>query len=532
MARQPMDMAAPEGVTRRDFLRLAGGAAAAAGAAWALGPRWAWANGPRKPNVLVILADDLGYADTGFQGCKDIPTPNLDAIASGGVRFTDGYVSCPVCAPTRAGLLTGRYQQRFGFEHNPGPEASAAQNFGLPLSEKTLAERLKALGYATGMVGKWHLGYKMELTPPKRGFDEFFGFLGGAHNYLPRERALRGSILRGDKPVEEKEYLTDAFGREAAAFVEKHKDRPFFLYLAFNAVHSPLDASPRLLEKFAHIKDDTRRAYATMLASMDEAAGKVLGKLREHKLEEDTLVFFLSDNGGPTPQTSSRNDPLRGYKGQVYEGGIRIPFAVHWKGHLPAGQVIRQPVISLDILPTALAAAGAKPGPEDKLDGVNLLPLLTGEGKTAPHERLSWRMGQQHAARAGDWKLVCGRGQAPEVFNLAEDIGEKTDLAARRPEKLKELQSAYDEWNAANMPAQWVRQDGRTGPGQEVGVRERFKRLDRNGDGKITRDELDRPALFRRLDRNGDGAISRQEADALAGSAGNAPRDAGAEPGQ
>jgi arylsulfatase A-like enzyme len=458
-------------LTRRGFLKAAGGFALASGTALPLGPGGAFAQEPvpRKPNILLILADDLGYADTGFQGCKDIPTPNIDFIAAGGIRFTNGYVSSPICTPTRAGLLTGRYQERFGFEHNaPGPDKRGAESFGLPLAEKTLAERLKLLGYATGLVGKWHLGYKAEFTPPKRGFDEFFGFLSGAHDY----RALRGSILRGDKPVEEKEYLTDAFGREAAAFVEKHKDHPFFLYLPFNAVHTPLHTSPKLQEKFAEIEDLKRRAYANILASMDDAVGRVIRKLREHKLEEETLIVFLSDNGGPTADTSSRNDPLRGYKGQVYEGGIRIPFAVRWKGRLPAGRVVDEPVISLDIVPTALAAAGGTPGGEDKLDGVNLLPFLEGETKTAPHDRLFWRLGEQHAARVGDWKLVCRRGQAPEVYNLARDIGEKTDLAAKRPERLKELQAAYDEWNAKNMPAQWVpgrpRGKGPPGAGAEL----------------------------------------------------------------
>jgi len=505
------------GLSRREFLKQTGGTALALGAAWSLWSGPLRADEPRRPNILVILADDLGYADTGFQGCEDIPTPNIDSIASGGVRFTSGYVSCPICAPTRAGLMTGRYQQRFGFEHNPGPEAHAADSFGLPRDEKTLAERLKPLGYATGMVGKWHLGYKPELTPPQRGFDEFCGFLSGAHDYLPRERALRAGILRGSEPVEEKEYLTDAFAREASAFVEKHKDRPFLLYLPFNAVHSPLDASPRILEKFARIADPKRRTYATMLASMDDAVGKVLGKVRDHHLEENTLIFFLSDNGGPTPQTSSRNDPLRGTKGQVYEGGVRVPFALQWQGQVPAGKKVMDPVISLDILPTALAAAGGAPAAEDKFDGVNLLPFLKGEDAKPPHDRLFWRMGEQHAARVGDWKLVCARRQPPEVYHLAEDIGERTDLAAATPEKLKELQAAYQEWNAKNMPAQWVRQDGRTERGAGAESQERFKRLDRNGDGRITPDELPRPDLFKRLDRDGDGAISREEAGAFAG---------------
>jgi arylsulfatase A-like enzyme len=367
------------------------------------------------------------------------------------------------------------------------------------------------------MVGKWHVGYRAELTPTRRGFDEFFGFLSGAHNYLPRERTLRSEILRGTEPAEEKEYLTDAFGREAAAFAEKHKEHPFFLYLAFNAVHSPLDASPKLLEKFQPIQDPTRRTYATMLASMDKALGRLLGKLREHNLEDHTLLFFLSDNGGPTPQTSSRNDPLRGYKGQVYEGGIRVPFALRWKNRLPAGRTFTRPVISLDILPTALAAAGGKPAPEDKFDGVNLLPFLLEEPATAPHDRFFWRMRRQHAARVADWKLVVRDGPA-EVYNLGEDIGEKNDLAAKRPDKLKELQAAYEEWDQKNLPAQWVRQDGRDrkageGGGRQPGAnpQERFKQLDRDGDGKVTPREFPRSNIFKRLDRNGDGVITLDE---------------------
>jgi arylsulfatase A-like enzyme len=391
----------------------------------------------------------------------------VDALAAGGIRFTDGYVSCPVCSPTRAGLMTGRYQQRFGHEHNPGPQAVAAADFGLPLSEKTVAERLKALGYATGMVGKWHLGFKPEFTPPKRGFDEFFGFLGGAHGYLPGARG-DGLILRGDQPVEEKEYLTDAFARESVAFVERHKDHPFFLYMPFNAVHSPMHASEKRLERFKDIKDEKRRTYATMLAAMDDAVGAILAKVREHKLEEDTLVLFHSDNGGPTPQTTSRNDPLRGYKGMVFEGGIRIPFIIQWKGVLPAGKVSHDPLISLDLHPTAVAAAGGEIKPEDKLDGVNVLPWLAGKTEAKPHDRLFWRFGAQSAARVGDWKLI-HRADETLLFNLAEDIGEKDDLAAKHPEKVKELQGAYDDWNAKNVPAKWARQ----APGGGVGKRAR-----------------------------------------------------------
>jgi len=459
-------------MNRREFLRVAGGAA---GAVLAGGSGWAFADAPaaRKPNIIILLADDLGYGETGFQGSKDIPTPNIDSIAAAGVRFTDGYVSCPVCAPTRAGLMSGRYQQRFGFEHNPGPEEAAPENFGLPLAEKTIAERLKALGYATGMVGKWHLGYRPDFTPVKRGFDEFFGFHGGAHEYIPRGPALRGSIMRGDKPIREEEYLTDAFGREAAAFVRKHKDHPFFLYLPFNAVHAPLDACARHLEKFAAIKDEKRRTFATMMTAMDDAIGGVLKALREGGIEEDTLIFFLADNGGPTLQTSSRNDPLRGFKGQVFEGGIRVPFAAQWKKRLTAGRVVREPVISLDILPTALAAAG-ETGVESRLDGVSLLPLLTGEAKNPPHEALFWRFGEQRAVRAGDWKLASGGG-APELYDLAADISEKNNLVEKRPDKLKELQETYEKWNASNIPPAWGRQNTRPKRRAAAGKQKRNK---------------------------------------------------------
>jgi len=480
----------------------------------------------RKPNVIVIVADDLGYRELGVQGCPDIPTPNIDSIGRNGVRFTNGYVSCPICAPTRAGLMTGRYQQRFGFETNPGPEQFADEKFGLPRNETTLAERLKSFGYVTGMVGKWHLGFKPELTPPRRGFDEFFGFLGGANNYLPG--LSRNTILRGMNPVDEKEYLTDAFGREAVVFIEKNQDKPFFLYLPFNAVHSPLQAIEKYLERFPTIRDTNRRTYAAMTAAMDDAVGRVLETLRRLKMEENTLIFFFSDNGGPTPQTTSSNLPLRGYKGQVLEGGIRTPSMVQWKGRIPAGKVIEHPVIQLDIFPTAIAAAGEQISPDWKLDGVNLLPYLTGEKTGLPHDTLYWRFHQQHAIRQGDWKLlVQGTGIKPSLYNLVEDIGEKNDLADKMPDKVKQLDAVWQAWNAQLMAPLWVRQDARTQGetpqgvrgagagkgGQRPGARlERFKQLDRNGDGQLTPDELPRPEIFKRLDTNGDGAVTPEEA--------------------
>lgn len=444
-------MATPQTMTRRKFLKTIGLGTAALGVSRQLS-----AQGKRRPNILLIVADDLGYAGIGCQGCTDIPTPNIDSLATNGVRLTNGYVSCPVCAPTRAGLMTGRYQQRFGLEFNPGPEATAASDYGLPLSEATLAERLKRLGYATGMVGKWHLGYRPEFSPPKRGFDEFFGFLGGSHPYLPGKGG--GPILRGLEPVEEKEYLTDAFAREAVAFIEKHRREPFFLYLAFNAVHAPMEASEKYLERFKAIEDERRRIHAAMLAAMDDAVGRVLTTLRKYRLEEETLIFFISDNGGPTGVNTSRNDPLRGFKGQVLEGGIRVPFIVQWKGVLPAGKVDDRPVIALDILPTALAAAGGSSVPEGKLDGVNLLPYLRGENPNPPHAALFWRFGEQWAIRQGAWKLVQDRqAPRPQLYNLEEDVGEARDLFEKEPKRVRELTERWQAWNAELVAPRWGR---------------------------------------------------------------------------
>ncbi|MBX9791420.1 MAG: sulfatase [Pirellulales bacterium] len=436
----------------------------------------------RKPNVVVILADDLGYADLGIQGCRDIPTPNLDKLAASGVRCTNGYVSGPYCSPTRAGLLTGRYQQRFGHEFNPGGEGRADAKAGLPLSQVTIADRLRAAGYRTGLVGKWHLGAAPEFQPPRRGFDEFFGFLGGAHSYFPPQGA---PILRGTEAVDEHEYLTDAIAREAVAFVERHKTDPFFLYVAFNAVHTPMHATDERLQRFAAIEDSQRRTYAAMLVAMDEAVGRVLDSVHAAKLTEQTLVFFCSDNGGPTmigtTRNGSSNAPLRGSKRTTLEGGVRVPFVVSWPGRLPAGKVYDKSVIQLDFLPTALAAAGltASVPQEQALDGVDLLPFLTGKNDSAPHAVLYWRLGDQMAIRRGDWKLVrydrvADGGTAgvttARLYNLAEDIGESRDLSADKPELASELQTAWESWSAQLAEPLW-------GAGRaRQGARERARR--------------------------------------------------------
>jgi arylsulfatase A-like enzyme len=427
-----------------------------------------------KPNVVVIVGDDMGYADIGIHGCKDIPTPHIDSIAGAGIRCTNGYVSGPYCSPTRAGLLTGRYQTRFGHEFNPGGTEAAEKKLnragaGLPVSETTLADRLKAAGYATSLVGKWHLGYEPQFHPMRRGFDEFFGFIAGAHPYFAGKG---GPILRGDERVKETEYLTDAIGREAAAFLDRQGEQPFFLCVTFNAVHTPMEANEERLEKFEHIGDKKRRTYAAMMLAMDDAIGSILAKLHDKGMDENTLVFFISDNGGPTILTTtvngSINKPLRGSKRTTLEGGIRVPFLVRWTGHLPAGKVYDQPVIQLDILPTVLAAASIEAPPDAKLEGVNLLPFLQGKNDDSPHDALYWRFGEQMAVRQGDWKLVkydpkvdgnTGKATKAKLYNLADDIGETQNLIDKQPEKAKSLQAAWDEWNKSNVPALWG--DGR-----------------------------------------------------------------------
>lgn len=418
------------------------------------------AEGVARPNILVIVADDMGYGDIGVQGCRDIPTPHIDSIARRGIRCTNGYVSAPQCSPTRAGLMTGRYQQRFGHEHN-----AALPDSSLPLDQTTLADRLKAAGYTTGLVGKWHLGSDARHHPQSRGFDEFFGFLGGANPYLPRgNTGVVPRILRGTEDAHEKEFLTDAFAREAVAFIDRHQTEPFFLYLAFNAPHGPLEAAPRYLQRFEGIEDEKRRTYAAMVSALDDGIGAVLTKLASAGLDENTLVFFISDNGGPSEVNASRNTPLRGVKGETREGGIRVPFLVRWTGHLPAGILYDQPVIQLDIYPTALAAAGVAVPADARLDGVNLLPYLMGRKTDPPHETLFWRFSfppgrpdsYKWAVRQGDWKLLTdiGRGDRPAsagnviLVNLPADIAERHDLSEQHPEKARALQDAWKAWNA------------------------------------------------------------------------------------
>ncbi len=432
---------------------------------------------PAKPNILLIVADDLGYGELGAQGfTREIPTPHLDSIARNGTRFTSGYVTGPYCSPTRAALLTGRYQQRFGHEFNPGPALAGGPGAGLSVNEKTIADRLKPAGYATGWFGKSHLGNEPQFHPLKRGFDEFFGFLGGAHSYL-ETGAGPNAILRGTEPVPSIDYTTDAFAQEAVSFIGRHQDQPWFVYLPFNAVHAPLETLEKYEARFKDITDPKRRKFAAMLSALDDGVGSVLTKLREQQQEERTLIIFHSDNGGPTPSITSGNGPLRGFKGQTWEGGVRVPFFAQWKGTLPAGKVDDRPVAQIDILPTALAAAGVEVKPEWKIDGVNLLPYLKGEKSEAPHEAIFWRFGQQIAVRQGDWKLVkaqTGSGEAKastqgaELYNLANDIGETNNIAAAHPGKVAELATLWNQWNSQLVEPAW-RPGGRGKAGRPRG---------------------------------------------------------------
>jgi len=399
----------------------------------------------RKPNVLVFLSDDVGYAEYGFQGSKDIPTPHIDSIAKNGVRFTQGYVSGPYCSPTRAGLMTGRYQTRFGHEFN----SAASRTNGLSLAETTIATRFQALGYKTCAIGKWHLGVAPEFRPMARGFDEFYGTLANTPFFKPTnfiDSRLSPEVREMNDP---NFYTTDAFAERAVDWLERSKDGPWLLYVPFNAQHAPLQATEKYLARFPQIADAKRRTFAAMMSAMDDAVGRVLGKVREIGQEEQTLIWFLCDNGGPTASTTSRNDPLRGFKATTWEGGVRVPFCVQWKGRLPAGATYESPIIQLDILPTSLAAAGAPADPAWKLDGVNLLPFLTSENKTRPHQTLYWRFGEQMAIHHGDLKLVKARlgGPTPELYDLAADISEAKNLAAAQPEKVAELQAIWDKWN-------------------------------------------------------------------------------------
>ncbi|MEO0529790.1 MAG: sulfatase-like hydrolase/transferase [Planctomycetota bacterium] len=424
------------------------------------------------PNLIVILTDDQGYADVGFNGCKDIPTPKIDRIAREGVRCTSGYVTHSVCGPSRAALITGRYQCRFGASRNPTVDPTVPNN-GVPREQKNLAELLAPRGYRSMAIGKWHLGTHPDLRPLVRGFDEFFGFLSGGHNYFAHQLTLndlsevdrpwawyRTKLLRGEKRVEIDDYLTDELSDAAVDFIDRSHEQPFFLYLAYNAPHSPLQATDEYLSRFASIEDKDRRTYAAMVSAVDDGVGRVLDAVTRHALDEQTLIFFLSDNGGP-PSNASSNAPLRGHKSSPFEGGVRVPFAVRWIGTLPKGHDYDHAVSSLDIAATMVAHADVEVPTDRPLDGVDLVPYLTGEEATKPHPVLFWRWYDSHrlAARIDDDKFILlppedrYASDGPRLlYDLGSDIGERQNLATTRPAVFDHAKQQALQWNRELVP--------------------------------------------------------------------------------
>ncbi|MDE0104767.1 MAG: sulfatase [Bryobacterales bacterium] len=424
------------------------GPALAAIAALAIGA----ATSARAANAVLIVSDDQGYADIScYPGADEARTPNIDRLAAEGVRFTNGYASCPVCAPTRAGLLTGRYQQRFGFY-----EASDSRA-GLPTDEVTLANLLQDAGFATGVFGKWHLGYTPEHRPVRRGFDTFYGFLGhGGHDYFDLSISDEAtSIYRDAEPVADSGYLTRNITREAVRFIERHRNRPFFAYIPYSAVHNPLQAPPDYVRRFSE-PDPRRNTYLAMLTILDEGVGQILDALDRLELAEDTLVVYFSDNGGARGTTAD-NGRLRGFKHSVFEGGIRVPFLARWPRRIPAGLVSDEPVISIDAFATILAAAGVDVPEGVPLDSRDFLPAAQGRPLEAPlHGALHWNWVDKGspvgwAIRQGRWKLLADKGE-PELYDLEADISEERDLAKAHPQVAAELLKAYRAWEAGTAP--------------------------------------------------------------------------------
>lgn len=427
----------------------------------------------KKPNILLILADDMGYGDLSCYGSKQIQTPALDALAAGGIRCTDGYVSNSVCAPSRAGLLTGRSGSRFGFEHNLTSRDYLKPEFaGIPLGEKLISDRLKELGYRTGLIGKWHLGDQAPaLQPNARGFDFFFGMLGGGHDYFPTLENNQLSMNRSKVTEIRTPYLTDWFAMEAIDFIRgegKSKgvrpEQPWFLYLSFNSPHTPMQAKEEDLEACKHIQPERRRIYAAMQRCMDRHIGEITAELRKRGELENTLIVFLSDNGGSVEASYAINAPLRGGKGTFMEGGIRVPTIYHWPAKLKPG-VYTRPVSSLDCMATFVTAAGGTPppaGPQKKRtalgqkfapisDSVDLLPYFTGEKSGDPHEFLFWRTATRgEAVRMGDWKLLRPNSADAQLYDLKTDVGESKNIIAEHPEIVARMMDAKIAWEISH----------------------------------------------------------------------------------
>ena len=416
-------------------------------------------NEEKPPNVIVIISDDQGYADVGFHGSKEIFTPNIDRIANNGVIFSEGYVSYAVCSPSRAGLITGRYQNRFGYTRNIllAPKDSI---MGLPLTEQTLSDVLGKANYKTKAIGKWHLGAHESLVPERRGFDEFFGFIIGGHRYFPEDltindltearRQMDGYITRiydNGNRIDTKKYLTEELSDNAVKFIEDNSDNPFFLYLSYNAPHTPLQATKRDLERNKHIEVEKRRTYAAMVSSMDDGIGLILDKLEEKKITDNTIVIFFSDNGGVEWYNFSDNGVLRGIKGDFFEGGIRVPFTMQWPKKIKPGITYDKPIIALDVFATVASAASAEKYIKNDIDGVDLLPYLTGDKFGLPHEYLYWQNPDKDIDVVRDERYKYLRIKNDEyIFDLKNDISEETNIINSSKPIYDRLKSQFKEW--------------------------------------------------------------------------------------
>ncbi len=407
-----------------------------------------------KPNFILIVADDLGFADLGFTGSTQIKTPDIDRLAQSGVVFSEGYVTSAVCSPSRAGMLTGRNQVSFGHDNNLGGSQPGfdPQYLGLPLSEKTIADYLKPLGYLNGLVGKWHLGHEPQFHPLKRGFDEFWGYTGGGHDYFSFEADGKGSkapIECNYKTPEPLTYITDDVGSECVEFIARHKNEPFFLFASFNAPHTPMQATAEDLELYKHIKNKRRRTYAAMVHRLDVNIGRIVDTVAQLGLTENTLIVFISDNGGPVNTNASLNAPYNGQKGILLEGGIHVPFIMNWPQTLPAGITNKNPVVSYDFAPTFIELAGGEISEEAKFEGVNLLPYILEQKNTLPHDEIKWRFTISAAIRDGDWKLIRLPDRLPMLYHLPSDISEQNNVAFKNIEKTKELLKKLGDWDVS-----------------------------------------------------------------------------------
>lgn len=441
-----------------------------------------------KPNIIIIYSDDQGWGDVGYHGFNDIMTPSIDRIANEGVSFTQGYVSASVCGPSRSGLLTGVYQQRFGCGENASmegfPNNTKWPNAGIPITQSTISDMLSDAGYNCGMIGKWHVGHSPKQAPNGRGFDYFFGFLNGAHDYTRWRDDFKKSaglwpLYRNRKilPATKDVYLTDLFSDEAVDFIDRATigKEPFFLYLAYNAVHHPWQVPDNYLERTKNLTDNVERNFfAAMVLAMDDGIGRILDKLEEKGIADNTMIWFMSDNGSPKGQGLAKNNSkkkefeecvrsegsatmsnagsLRGFKGDTYEGGIRVPFCMRWPSKIPAGIQYKLPVSNLDIMPSSLALLSIrKPKQGHHFDGVNLLPYIVGNmNNKRPHKTLYWRRDTDYAIRHGDWKLTWNDSSGPltiMLFNLQEDPEERNDLASIFPDRAQYLQNLFDQWD-------------------------------------------------------------------------------------